>query len=457
MRKLFCKLDPRKAAGPDGITTSCLKYCAEQLAPVFTDLFNTSLNQQTVPLSFKTSTIIPVPKKPNPKTLNDYRPVALTPVAMKVFERLVLSHIKAAIVNQMDPLQFAYRHNRSVDDAVALALFHVLQHLDKPNTYVRMLFVDFSSAFNTILPDRLIDKMQNLSIDSSTCQWVLDFLLERPQTVRMKDKESTTMVLNTGAPQGCVLSPLLFSIYTNDCRSEHDSVKLIKFADDTTAPGLITNEDETEYRTEVNNLVTWCDENNLKLNTTKTQELIVDFRKNKTVLPPPLTIKGENISQVQSAKFLGTFLSDNLSWDTHVSATAKKAQQRLFFLRQLKKFKMSREVLIQFYKAAIESILTFSILVWYGNLLQEERAKLERVVKSASRIIGTDLPSLESLYEQRLKKKTKKILKDQSHPANHLFDLLPSGKRFRSLKTRTERFKNSFYPKSIRNFNKSSA
>ena len=83
-----------------------------------------------VPVCLESSTIIPVPKKPT--GFNDYRPVALTFVVMKSFERLVLAHLKSITETLLDPLQFAYRANRSVDDAVNMALHFTLQHLDSP-------------------------------------------------------------------------------------------------------------------------------------------------------------------------------------------------------------------------------------------------------------------------------------------------------------------------------------
>uniref|UniRef100_A0AAV2LG33 Reverse transcriptase domain-containing protein n=1 Tax=Knipowitschia caucasica TaxID=637954 RepID=A0AAV2LG33_KNICA len=95
---------------------------------------------------------------------------------MKSFERLVLSHLKSLTSPLLDPLQFAYRANRSVDDAINLALHHILQHLDSPGTYARVLFVDFSSAFNTILPSLLQDKLSQLNVPDSTCRWITDFL-----------------------------------------------------------------------------------------------------------------------------------------------------------------------------------------------------------------------------------------------------------------------------------------
>ncbi len=119
----------------------------------------------------------------------------------------------------LDPLQFAYRANRSVDDAVNIELNYILQHLDKPGNYARILFVDFSSVFNTIMPDLLSDKLTQLSVPTSICPLILNFLTDRQQLVRLGKLTSRTLTISTGAPQGCILSPLLFSIYTNDCIS----------------------------------------------------------------------------------------------------------------------------------------------------------------------------------------------------------------------------------------------
>ncbi|KAK3530776.1 hypothetical protein QTP70_001576 [Hemibagrus guttatus] len=213
---------------------ACLKVCADQLAPIFTQIFNRSLVQCEVPRCFKRSTIILVPKKPKISGLNDYRPVALTSVVMKSFERLVLAYLKVITGPLLDPHQFAYRANSSVDDAVNMGMHYILQHLDRPGNYARILFVDLSSAFNTIIPDLLQTKLMEISVPTTICQWITNFLTDRQQQVRLGKLTSGSLTIGTGAPQGCVLSPLLFSLYTNDCTATYPSVKLLKFADDTT-------------------------------------------------------------------------------------------------------------------------------------------------------------------------------------------------------------------------------
>ena len=145
--KTFKRVNPQKTAGPDGISSHILRACTDQLAGVFMDIFNLSLSQSAVSTCFKMSTIVPVPKKSKVTELNDYRPVALTSVIMKCFERLVKDH---TLPDTLDPLKFAYCPNRSTDDAI----------VDKRNTYVRMLLMDYSSAFNTIVPSKLIIKLE---------------------------------------------------------------------------------------------------------------------------------------------------------------------------------------------------------------------------------------------------------------------------------------------------------
>ncbi len=154
----------------------------------------------------------------------------------------------------LDPFQFAYRANRSVDDTVNMGLYYTLQHLDKPGNYARILFVDF----NTIMPDLLSDNVTQLSVSTSNCQWITSFLTDRQQLVRLGKLTSRTLTISTGAPQGCIISPLLFALYTNDCTSKDLSVKLLKFADDTTVIGLIKDGDESAYRQEVEQLAVWC-------------------------------------------------------------------------------------------------------------------------------------------------------------------------------------------------------
>lgn len=429
-----------------------LKECADQLAQVLTDIFNISLSQAVVPSCYKKATIIPVPKQPTVTCLNDYRPVALTPILMKCFERLVKDHITAALPPSFDPLQFAYRPNRSTEDAVSYALHLSLEHLEKQNTYVRMLFVDFSSAFNTIIPQQLVGKLGPLGLSPSMCNWILDFLTDRPQSVRVGSNTSDTIRLSTGSPQGCVLSPLLFTLMTHDCGARSATNHIIKYADDTTVVGLIQDNEELAYREEVEHLVGWCTNNNLDLNVNKTKEVIVDFRRNQPT-HTPLSIGGTDVEIVQGTKFLGVHITNDLTWTRHTSYLTKKAHQRLHFLRRLGRAHLPPHILTTFYRGTIESILTNCISIWHESCTAMDRKALQRVVRAAEKVVGTHLTPIKDIAHSRYLSKAKKIMTDPTHPNHGLFSLLPSGRRYRVIRSRTSRFCKSFFPTAIRLLN----
>ncbi|KAK3521012.1 hypothetical protein QTP86_002491 [Hemibagrus guttatus] len=353
-------------------------------------------------------------------------------------------------------LQFAYRTNRSTDDTISHLLHTSLPHLDtRKGFYVNMLFVDYSSAFNNIIPYTLTTKLQHLGLSPSLCQWISNLLTSRPQAVKIGRHVSVSLILSTGAPQGCVRSPLLYSLYTYDFVATNNSIT-IKFADDTVVVGLISDNNETAYLEEIRNLENWCQRISLLLNVSKTKELIVDFStKQERNYQTPL-INESPVERVDSFRYLGVHITQDLSWSCHINTVVKKVRQRLYHLRRLRDFRLPSKVLRNFYSYAIESILTGNITTWFGNSTMQDRRALQRVVRSAKRIIHTKLPDLHSIYSKRCWTKARKIMKDLSHRNNGLFSLLRSGKCFRSLKANTERLRGTFFPQAIRTLNQNS-
>eukprot|EP00061_Rhincodon_typus_P004904 g23700.t1 len=181
---------------------------------------------------------------------------------MKCFERLVMAHINSSLPSCLDPLQFAYRCNRSTVDAMSLALHSSLEPLDNTDTFVRLLLINYSSAFNTIIPSNLISKLYDLGLSSALCNWVLSFLTHWLQSVRI---------------------------------------------------GPISNNNESEYRKKIEGLVLRYNDNNLFLNVGKTKELIIDFRK-KEGEHAPIYINETEVERVESIKFLRGTIANNLSW-----------------------------------------------------------------------------------------------------------------------------------------------
>ena len=453
--KLFRSLKSNKASGPDDVKPKTLKTFAFELCDIFTHIFNFSLKFNIIPTSWKTPKIIPVPKSKTAKEMNDFRPVALTPVPMKCLEKFVLKSFLPTCEPYLDPNQFAYRAKRGVEDAILFFTNNVYSHLDTPKSYVRTLFLDFSSAFNTIQPHLLIPKLLNMGVNKNICLWILEFLTERPQFVFLKCGNTSFLssinVLNTGAPQGTVLSPILFTIYTNDCRGTFRNIPFIKYADDTIIQALINSlNDLLNYYDEIEKFTKWCSDHYLQLNVKKTKELIFDFRK-KNNTHDPLMIKNETVERVTEYKYLGVVFDENLNWESQAAKVNGKMNQRLYFMRKLNSFNVDNVILALFYQSCILSILAFCLPAWGGNAREKEKRKLNRCLKSACKIISENPQNFDALSLALCAKKLNKVIEDETHPLYPQIRFSSRSGKLIHIRTRTVRFSNSFLPFAIRN------
>lgn len=228
-----------------------------------------------------------------------------------------------------------------------------------------------------------------------------------------------------------MLSPLLYTLLTHDCVPKHKNNLIVKFADNTTVVGLIHRNEESRYREEVNLFESWCRDNNLVLNVDRTKEMIVDFRRSKPK-HTPLCISNQEVERVENIKFLGVQISDNLFWSKNTSGLVKQAF--LYFLGKLKQASLPTCILTTFYRGAVESVLTYAISTWFSSCGAADKKALQKVVRSAKKVIGASLPSIQDTFLSRCRNRAQKIVRDPSHPLNSFFQLLPSQKRFRSIR-----------------------
>ena len=248
----------------------------------------------------------------------------------------------------------------------------------------------------------------------------------------------------TDAPQGTVLTLALFTMYTNDCQGT-TKTPIVKYSDDTAIEDL-SNSDSV-YFSEVNKFSAWCKENYLDLNIVKTKEMVVDFRKN----PPPvpeLIIDDVVVERVAEYRYLGTVLDNNLTFDKNVDTIHKKCQSRIYCLQKLRNIGVASDILEMYYRACIQSVLTLSFMCWYGSLGVSGKKVLNDVVNVCSKVVGKKQACMQDLYERRLKRKARQIAGDQSHVLAKFFELLPSGRRYRTVKGKARFFK-TFIPRSL--------
>ena len=450
------RLHPRKAAGPDRVCPRMLKACSAELGEPLQHVFNLSLQLGRVPMLWKTSCLIPVPKKKHPREPGDFRPVALTSHIMKTFERLLLHVLRPQVLHAQDPLQFGYQEKVGVEDAILYLLHRAHSHLDRESGAVRIAFFDFSSAFNTIRPLLLRDKLTEMRVDPLLVTWITDYLTERQQYVRLKGCTSDTVVSSTGAPQGTVLSPVLFTLYTSDFQHNSGLCHVQKYSDDTAIVGCIKDGKEGEYRSLVEDFVRWCRSNHLQLNSSKTKEMVVDFRRKKPHLLP-VSIEGVDVEVVRTYKYLGLQLDDKLDWTANMEAFYRKGQSRLYFLRRLGSFNICKKLLQMFYQSVVASVLFYAVVCWGGSSRRRDAGRMDRLVRSAGSVVGTELDSLVTVAERRTLDKLLSILDNTHHPLHDTFTRQRSvfSGRLLSQSSSTNRLKNSFVPLAIRLYNSS--
>ena len=317
-----------------------------------------------------------------------------------------------------------------------------------------MLFLDFSSAFNTIQPHLLMRKLMVMDTNPVIIRWLCSFLTDRPQRVVVRSSNtlevSSEVRTNTGAPQGCVLSPALFTLYTSDCRCTARDTLQVKFSDDTSLTGLITTS-ENSYRCAVEKLVGWCNDNHVLLNVSKTKEIVVDFRRDPPP-PRPLVINGEEVEIVGEYKYLGSIIDCKLDWSPNALVLLKKGNQPLYFMKKLKSFSVCPKLLELFYKSTVESVVTFNSLCHFGGLKEQDKARLSKITKTASRLIGRPVPDLQAHVEEKAVKRLEAIHHDPTHPLCTELQAHTSARsgRLISFRAKTSRFHSSFLPASVR-------
>ncbi|KAL6471887.1 hypothetical protein MHYP_G00205370 [Metynnis hypsauchen] len=331
---------------------------------------------------------------------------------MKTMERLVLDQLRPIVQPFLDPLQFAYQPRLGVEDAVIYLLNRVYAHLDKPASTVRVMFFDFSSAFNTIWPAPLGDNLTVMQVDAPLVSWIVDYLTGRPQYVRLQHCVSDRVVSNTGVPQGTVPSPFLFTLYTTDFNNCTETCHLQKFSDDSAIVGCISRGDED---------------------------------------------KGVSVDTVEDYKYLGVYIDNKLDWAKNTDALYKKGQSRLYFLRRLRTFTFCRTMLRIFYESVVVSAILYAVACWGSRLRVADANRLNKLIRKAGDVVGVELDSLTAVSERRTLSKLQAIMDNGSHP---LYDTVMRQRTSFSArlilpKCTTECHRRSFLPVAIKLYNSS--
>lgn len=253
-----------------------------------------------------------------------------------------------------------------------------------------------------------------------------------------------------------MLSPLLFILYTDDCRATQPNCHLVKYADDTVLLSLLSGPSQ-HHGPVLQEFIEWCDSSKLELNVSKTKEMVVTFSSRQRDLAAAVTttIHGKPVEVVEEYKYLGTIFDNLLKFSANTEEILRRCHQRLYLLRKLNSFGVSTHIMMTFYYAFLESIMTFSMTCWFHSLSIQNRNRLQSIASMCSKIIGLPVRTLSQVFSEQALRQAAKIIKDPSHILHPAFQWLPSGRRLRCTACRTERRRATFVPKATLLFNSS--
>ena len=338
IEKLLQNLNASKATGPDEIPARLLKECSKELAPVIAALYQQSLDEGEVPEDWKAQNVHPVFKKGSKSDPANYRPVALTAILCKQLEHCISSNIHSHLDkhNWLKSYQHGFRKLRSCVTQLLSATTDFFDAMEKGHR-TDAIILDFSKAFDKVDHECLLRKLQSVGVEGNLLKWMRHFLTGRRQRVCIDGAASETCEVTSGVPQGSVLGPLLFIIYINDIGqglSPDTTIRL--FADDALLYRKIqSHEDHSILQSDLNRLMDWATAWRMEFNPKKCNVIhFMTIYQKKTQCAVPYLMGTHTLERVSDSAYLGVTLNEHLEWTTHTQKIAGMAHTTLSFLER---------------------------------------------------------------------------------------------------------------------------
>lgn len=439
------ELNPKKAPGYDLITGRILKELPRKAIVFLTMLFNAVLRTEYFPSQWKVAQIIVILKPGKPANqVTSYRPISLLPVVSKVFEKLFLKRLQPIItdLNLIPNHQFGFRREHSTIEQVHRVVSVINQVLETKK-FCSSVFLDVSQAFDKVWHEGLQFKLKSV-LPHNFYSILRSYLTNRFFQIKFQDEFSELILIESGVPQGSVLGPILYVLFTADLPTS-DQTTTATFADDTAV--LAAHEDPLEasqiLQTSLSSIAEWLKRWRIKVNENKCVQVTFTL---KSETCPPVTMNNVQIPVQNSVKYLGIHLDRRLTWKTHIWNKRLQLNTKLskMFWILSSRSHLSVENKLLLYKVVFKPIWTYGIQLWGSasksnlNIIQRFQSKMLRRILGApwyvsNAIIHRDT-QIPTVTEEIVKFSRKYVFKLENHANSLAVNLLDNSAHVYRLK-----------------------
>ena len=476
---ILTKLKSGKATVEGDFPVSLIKQFAAYIAEPLTDIYNTSIKLGQYPNVYKFEVSTPVPKSHPPKTTKDIRNISGLLTFDKVFEKLLSKLMISDMSSKMDPSQYGNKKGISIQHYLIKMLDRILSALDNNRkgevSAVVANFIDWNNAFPRQCPKLGVESFVKNGVRPALIPLLVNFFQDRSLSVKWHGLMSSVRKVKGGGPQGATLGLLEYVSQSNDCADSVPEGDRFRFLDDLSILDIVNllsvkiasydlknhipNDipshnmyipgESLKSQEYLNKISDWTQDHKGKINTEKSKTMIFNFTENHQ-FGTRLQMEGNNLEVVKKIRLLGTIITEDLSWNENTAMIVKKANARLELLRKISSFGASVTDLKDIYLTFVRSILEQSATVWHSSISKENRNDLERVQKTAFKLIlgnkyktyknALELLDLDTLETRREELCLKFALKASNHP--ECKDLFPLNTKSHAMATRkSEKYK----------------
>ena len=374
--RLLKNLNPNKAPGPDGIHGRVLKNCASSLALPLSLLFTVSYRTGQIPSEWKSADIVPVFKKGDKKCVENYRPISLLCIAMKVFERCIRDELTFRCSSMLDKRQHGFLPRASCTTQMVPfvdSLAVTLNDLSRAD----VIYFDFAKAFDSVSHDVILHKLKTqYGIDGILLKFLKSYLEDRIQRVVVGGAHSGSLKVDSGVPQGSILGPTLFIMFINDMISQVSAgTNIALYADDTKIWRKIESwSDHEQLQKDITALHSWSVTNKMVFHPNKCKVLVITLKHIEPILPFDrfgYHLDGQYLDYVSSEKDLGVHISSNLHWGNHCKSLVSKARSRLGLITRTLHYVQNKQQKRVFYLALVRSLFEHCCVVWRPHAISD--------------------------------------------------------------------------------------